>query len=383
MHKKVKIVYCTPSIYIAGGIERVLTTKVNYLANQEDRFDITIILTDGYGKEPFYPLSDKVHVINLNIGFEELWGMSFIKKVFAYLIKQRQFKRLLKQELMRIKPDICVSTLRREINFICDIPDGSKKIGELHVNRQNYRNFESNDTNIVKRLFSKWWMHRLVRQLKRLEKFVVLTEQDKQSWTELHNVCVIPNPLPTIPQTVSQLTFKRVIAVGRYTYQKGFDLLLQAWSIVEKECPGWKLAIFGPGEKTSYFEQMHDMKIDDTRCELHSAVENIGAEYIDSSIFVFSSRFEGFGMVLLEAMSYGLAAVSFDCPCGPKDIVDNGKDGILVENGNVQQLAEGIIRLINDKEQRESFARYAREKARQYDISIIGQQWEHLFMSIL
>ena len=383
MNKKVKIVYCTPSIYIAGGIERVLTTKVNYLANQDDKYEITIILTDGYGKEPFYPLSDKVKIINLNIGFEELWGMSFTKKVFAYLTKQRRFKRLLKEELMRIRPDICVSTLRREINFICDIPDGSKKIGELHVNRQNYRNFESNDTNIVKHLFSKWWMHRLVCQLKRLDKFVVLTEQDKQSWTELHNVCVIPNPLPSIPQTISQLNNKRVIAVGRYTYQKGFDLLLQAWSIVEKECPDWQLAIYGPGERSSYSKQMLELKINDTRCELYSAVENIGKEYVNSSIFVFSSRFEGFGMVLLEAMSHGLAAVSFDCPCGPKDIIDNGKDGVLVENGNVKQLAEGIIHLIKDKEKRESLARFAREKARQYDISIIGQQWEQLFTSVL
>lgn len=383
MKQKVKIVYCTPSIYIAGGIERVLTTKVNYLANQTDKYEITIILTDGYGNEPFYPLSDKVNIINLNIGFEELWGMSFAKKVFAYLKKQRRFKRMLKQELMSLRPDICVSTLRREINFICDIPDGSKKIGELHVNRQNYRNFESNDTNIAKHIFSKWWMHRLVRQLKRLDKFVVLTEQDKQSWTELRNVCVIPNPLPSIPQTTSQLNNKRVIAVGRYTYQKGFDLLLQAWNIVEKECPDWQLAIFGPGDKTSYIKQMHDMKIDEARCVLHDAVENIGTEYNDSSIFVFSSRFEGFGMVLLEAMSHGLASISFDCPCGPKDIVDNGRDGILVENGNVQQLAEGIIHLIQDKEKCVSLAHAAIEKARQYDISIIGMQWERLFTSVL
>ena len=383
MSKIIKIVYCTPSIYIAGGIERVLTTKVNYLANQADKYEITIILTDGYGKEPFYQLSDKVKIINLNIGFEELWGMSFVQKIFAYLKKQRRFKRMLRLELMKLKPDICVSTLRREINFICDIPDGSKKIGELHVNRQNYRNFENNDTNIVKRIFSKWWMYRLVRQLKRLDKFVVLTEQDKQSWTELSNVYVIPNPLPSIPQTVSLLTEKRVIAAGRYTYQKGFDLLLQAWSRVEKECQDWQLAIFGPGDKTSYIKQMHDLKIDDARCVLHDAVENIGAEYNDSSIFVFSSRFEGFGMVLLEAMSHGLASISFDCPCGPKDIVDNGKNGILVENGNVQQLAEGIIRLIKNKELRESIAHAATEKARQYDISIIGQQWEELFKSVL
>ena len=113
MSKIIKIVYCTPSIYIAGGIERVLTTKVNYLANQADKYEITIILTDGYGKEPFFPLSDKVKVVNLNIGFEELWSMSFVQKIFAYLKKQRRFKRMLRQELMRLKPDICVSTLRR------------------------------------------------------------------------------------------------------------------------------------------------------------------------------------------------------------------------------------------------------------------------------
>ncbi len=383
MHKKIKIVYCTPSIYIAGGIERVLTTKVNYLANQEDKYEISIILTDGYGKEPFFPLSEKVHIINLNIGFEELWGMSFVKKVFAYLTKQRRFKRMLRQELMRIKADIFVSTLRREINFICDIPDGSRKIGELHVNRLNYRNFASNESNFIKNIFAKWWMHRLVRQLKRLDKLVVLTEQDKLAWKELNNVCAIPNPLPSIPEDVSLLTEKRVIAVGRYSYEKGFDRLLQVWSIVEKECPDWKLAVFGSGDRTSYIKQMQDLKIDENRCELHSAVENIGAEYLNSSVFALSSRFEGFGMVLLEAMSHGLPVVSFDCPWGPRAIIDNGKDGILVENGNVQQLADGVIRLIRDKEQRESLARSAREKARQYDISIIGQQWEQLFVSVL
>ena len=383
MSKIIKIVYCTPSIYIAGGIERVLTTKVNYLANQADKYEITIILTDGYGKEPFFPLSDKVKVVNLNIGFEELWSMSFVQKIFAYLKKQRQFKRMLRQVLMRLKPDICVSTQRREINFICDIPDGSRKIGELHVNRLNYRNFSANETNIVKSIFAKWWMHRLVRQLKRLDKLVVLTEQDKQAWTELNNVCAIPNPLPSIPQTVSQLTEKRVIAVGRYSYEKGIDMLLQAWSIVEKECPDWQLAVFGSGDTTSYSKQMHDLKIDDTRCVLHGAVENIGAEYNDSTIFALSSRFEGFGMVILEAMSHGLAVVSFDCPWGPRAIIDNGKDGLLVENGNVQQLAKGIIRLIKDKQLRESLAHAAIEKARQYDISIIGRQWEQLFMSVL
>ena len=114
--KQYKIVYCTPALYFAGGMERVLTMKANYFADHFG-YDITIILTDGEDKPIFYPLSDKVKVINLNIGFEELWTCSFIKKIVIYLKKQYLYKKMLKKELMRIRPDITVSMLRREINF--------------------------------------------------------------------------------------------------------------------------------------------------------------------------------------------------------------------------------------------------------------------------
>ena len=381
MTGKLKIVYCTPSIYMAGGVERVLTSKVNYLASQGDKYDITILLTDGAGKPPFYALSDKVKVIHLGIEFEELWGLSFIRKIPVYLRKQRLYKRRLTEELMRLRPDITVSTLRREINFLCDIPDGSRKVGELHVSRRNYRNFEPGDTNWLKDLFSKWWMWRLVKKLRRLDKFVVLTNEDMATWNELNNVCVIPNPLPAIPTTRSPLKEKRVIAVGRYAYQKGFDLLLQAWSRAECELPDWHLCIFGAGDRTPYQQLATDLKLDDTRCELCEATRNISEEYLRSSLFVFSSRFEGFGMALVEAMSYGLPVISFDCPCGPKDIVNNGIDGILVESGNVEELAKAIVRLAKDRELMQHLADEAVMTARKYDINTIGSQWEKLFNS--
>ena len=120
--KKYKIVYCTPALYMAGGVERVLTLKANYFAEQLG-YDITIILTEGRNLPLFYPLSDKVKVVNLDLGFEELWHCSFLKKVYLYLKKQRQFKQKLRDELLRIKPDITVSLLRREINFITCIKD--------------------------------------------------------------------------------------------------------------------------------------------------------------------------------------------------------------------------------------------------------------------
>ncbi len=376
--KKLKIVYVTPALYMAGGVERVLTLKANYFAEYFG-YDITIVLTEGKDKPLFYPLSEKIKIINLNICFEELWTCSFVRKIFVYLKKQRRYKKLLTAELMRLRPDITVSLLRREINFINDIKDGSRKIGELHVNRANYRNFEANDSNFIKNMFAKFWMHSLVSKLKQLDRFVVLTEEDKFAWSELHNICVISDPLSFIPTKQSPLTEKRVIAVGRYVYQKGFDLLLQAWVKIEKQCPDWQLAIYGDGNRTPYEQQMEDLGIDGTRCHLNGPTADIQQEYINSSIFAFSSRFEGFGMVLVEAMACGLPVVSFDCPCGPKDIIQDHVDGLLVENGNIGKLAEAIIWMTQHPEQHKVMAAKAIDNVQRFSIEKLAEKWKSLF----
>lgn len=376
-----KIVYCTPALYMAGGVERVLTLKANYMADVLG-YDITIILTEGKEKPLFYPLSDKIKVINLDVDFEALWNCSFVKKIFVYLQKQRIFKQRLTAELMRLKPDITVSLLRREINFISDIQDGSRKIGELHVNRANYRNFEAGDTNLIKRLFAKYWMHNLVSHLKRLDRFVVLTEEDKASWTELSNVVVIPDPLAFDIDQVSPLTNKRVIAVGRYVYQKGFDLLLQAWKKIEQQHPDWELAIYGMGERTPYEQLIDKLQIDRNRCHLNGSTPDIKAEYLNSSLFVFSSRFEGFGMVLIEAMACGLPVVSFDCSCGPKDIVRNNEDGLLVPSGCVDSLAEAMHQMMSDESLRQKMAKVATKNVQRYKLNKVCQHWQKIFEHI-
>lgn len=380
--QKLKIVYITPALYMAGGVERVLTLKANYFA-EHFGYDITIILTEGQGEPLFYPLSDKIKVINLNIGFEELWTCSFVKKIFVYLKKQRQFKKALTNVLMSIQPDITVSLLRREINFINDIQDGSRKIGELHVNRANYRNFETNDSNFIKNIFAKFWMRSLVSELKKLDHFVVLTEEDKSAWPELQNICVIPDPLSFVPSQVSQLSEKRVIAVGRYVYQKGFDLLLQSWAKIEKQFPDWEMAIFGDGNREPYQRQMKELGIDSSRCHLNGPTAEIQKEYVKSSVFAFSSRFEGFGMVLIEAMACGLPVVSFACPCGPKDIVRDGEDGFLAENGNVDALAAKLSMLMNDTFLRNTMARAAVRNVQRFSMAKIAEQWKSLFDGLI
>lgn len=373
-----KIVYVTPALYMAGGVERVLTLKANYFA-EHFGYDITIILTEGKDKPLFYPLSDKINVINLNIGFEELWMCSFLKKIFVYLKKQHQFKKALTDELMRLRPDITISLLRREINFINDIKDGSRKIGELHINRANYRNYNTEDVGIVKKLFSKLWSANLVSHLKKLDKLVVLTEKDREAWTELNNVVVIPDPLSFTPASVSPLTEKRVVAIARYSHEKGIDLLLKAWAIVEKRVDDWRLDVFGDGDRTVYEQLIDKLLIDRSRCQLHGRTNDVEHEYVNSSLFVLSSRFEGFGMVLTEAMACGLPIVSFDCPWGPRSIISNNGDGLLVENGNFVALAEGLSSIMNDDSLRISMAKAGKKNVRWFRMEYIAQQWKVIF----
>lgn len=315
----------------------------------------------------------------MNIGFEELWTCSFIRKIVIYLRKQYLYKKILKNELMRIRPDFTVSMLRREINFINDIKDGSKKIGEIHINRVNFRNFDSKDDNFIKRLFAKVWMNNLVKKLKQLDSFVVLTEKDKEAWVELDNVCVIPNPLSFVPQNISKLTEKRVIAVGRYCHEKGYDLLLKAWRIVQNSIADWRLEVFGEGDRSQYDEMISSLNMDRYRCILHGRSSNIQDEFEKSSLAVCSSKFEGFGLVITEAMSCGLPVVSFDCPWGPRAIIKDGEDGLLVENGNVEKLADAIIWMIQHPEMRSKMASKAVENVQRFSIEKIAEKWKSLF----
>ena len=379
--RRYKIVYCTPSLYMAGGVERVLTLKANFFADNYG-YDVTIITTDGEDKKCFFPLSDKVKVINLGIHFEDMWHRSFLKRLCMYLPKERQFKKLLTTELNRIKPDITISVLRREINFLTEIHDGSKKIGEIHINRAHYRNFTPNRTNPFKAIFAKFWMHGLVKKLKKLDRFVVLTEYDRQAWQEIPRVDVIANPLPFYPDIINTVRRKRIISVGRYFDEKGYDMLLKVWAIVEKECDDWELDIYGDGNKLYYEKIASTLALDRQRCRLNDSISDVQREYLDSSLFVCTSRFEGFGMGIIEAMACGLPVVAFDCLWGPRSIITDGEDGLLVENGNIVKMAETILSLINHPERISEMGMKSRKNVQRFNIDTIAKKWKRLFDSL-
>ena len=196
------------------------------------------------------------------------------------------------------------------------------------------------------------------------------------------NVIVIPDPLSLSPSSFSPLTEKRVISVARYSYEKGIDLLLKAWSIAEKQVSDWRLDVFGDGDRAAYEQLIDELKIDRTRCQLHGRTNNVENEYVNSSIFVLSSRFEGFGMVLTEAMACGLPVVAFDCPWGPRSIIKDGKDGLLVENSNPNDLSVCILKVIKDTDLRFSLAKNAASNVMRFKIDNIAQQWLQLFDSL-
>ncbi len=376
-----KIVYCIPSLYYPSGMERVVTLKANYFAEVYG-YEVVIILTDGKDKKPFYSLSPLVKIINLEINYDELYGKPFLKKTVLYLKKQRIFKNRLRDCLFNLKPDISISTLRREINFFNSIKDGSIKIGEIHFSKANYRDFKGEKIiNIVQKLIAFFWMRQLIYQLKKLDRFITLTEEDKMLWTELKNVQTINNPLSFFPDRFSQCGNKQIIAAGRYVPQKGFDLLIEAWDLVEKKHPDWKLLIFGDGDR-KLLENII-IKNNLQNCYLKHSTNDIASEFINSSIYVLSSRFEGFGMVIIEAMVCGVPPIAFDCPCGPKDIINNLKDGILVNSGDINELAEKICFLIENEDIRKDMGSNARKNAERFKIEHIAKQWKLLFEELI
>ncbi|SHF41584.1 Glycosyltransferase involved in cell wall bisynthesis [Bacteroides luti] len=377
-----KIVYIIGGIWNGSGMERVLTMKANYMADVAG-YDVHVLLTEDGEGPSYFPLSEKIHLHNVHVNFDILYTLPIYKRVFAYLWKQRLYKQRLTDFLIKLKPDITVTAMRREINFINDIQDGSKKVGEIHFTRIGYRevNFKFLP-NFVNKGISRLWINNLLKEVKRLSAFVVLSEEDKLNWPKLKNIQVIYNPISINTNIYSYCHSKKVIAVGRYTYQKGFDLLTDAWKIVTEKHPDWVLNIYGGGDADQYRELAIKKGISKTFI-CNGPTHNIIDKYLESSIFVLSSRYEGFGLVIAEAMACGLPIVSFACPCGPQDIISNEEDGFLVENGNISLLAKKIVYLIENENKRVEMGRKAIESVNRFKMENIGTQWVKLFESVI
>lgn len=375
-----KLIYCTHSTYNPGGMERVLLNKVTYLS-QLPGWEVAVVTTDQNQRSPFYPFPEKVRMTDLGINYSEDNGKGAWKKITGYLRKRKEHKRKLTALLLKEKPDIVVSLYPSESSFIPDIKDGSKKVLELHYCK--FFRLQYGRKGLL------GWIDKLrTRQdeqiVRRFDKFVVLTNEDRGYWGNLPNIEVIPNAAMHVSDTYSDVMNKRVIAVGRLDYQKGFDRLIQAWQLVQHtgKFTDWKLDIFGQGEWQEMLQQMIDKaELQNTVC-LNRPTKQIGEEYVKSDMLVMSSNYEGFPMVMIEAMACGLPVVSFDYKCGPKDIIQSGINGLLVPNGDIQALADAMMKVMEDEAYRKMLSLNARKVVDTYSEQAVMSQWIRLFTSI-
>ena len=374
-----KIVYYIPSLYVAGGLERVITAKANYLADMLG-YDVTILTSEQQSRNICYPLSQRVSHHDLGVVIDSPKCRLLLLKIITYPFKYYIFKHRFSAFLNEIKPDITVSTLRREINFINTIKDGSIKIGELHITRYAYSSISRKIRRILKHLHQ-FLEHRFSEKLKLFEKIVLLSSEELEKWPELKNTVVIHNFQDLVCESTG-LESKKVIAVGRYTYQKGFDLLAEAWSIVTEKYPDWSLHIYGEGDRSELEKRINELNLTKSFIA-NGKTDSIIEKYLESSIFVLSSRYEGFGMVITEAMSCGVPPVSFACPSGPRDIITHGVDGLLVENGNIEVLAQNICFLIENEDKRKEMGKNALESVKRFSKKIIMSQWKELFEGLM
>ena len=381
-----KIAYLISSTYNNGGMERILCDVTSSLVAR--CVDVYIVTTNQQDKTNFFSFNTTISFHDLNISYEEGEKITNFKKRRSRL-KELRDEYLYKTEstLNEIKPDITVTLSNEDIS---SLKDGSKKVAWFHYSAQNtFVNIKSRYSGvqyISRYLLAVWRRKEVVRGLNKLSRFVVLTKEDTTLWKGVNNISYIPN----FPQyewddmLQRDYSVKRVITAGRFVPLKGFHLLIDAWAIVAKRFPDWKLSIFGDGQlKDKLQQQIEALSLNDV-VVLEGRTNDMYTEYLTSSIYAMSSGVEGMPLVLLEAMICKLPIVSYACPCGPKELIDDGKTGVLVgDYGNIKCLAEGIIRLIESESLRQSMGQLGYEKSKTYNRECIVDSWVSLFDEII
>lgn len=373
--KNMKIIYLIHSTCNPGGMERVLLNKVRYLV-EEKGWDVTVVTTDQHERPPFYPFPEEVKMVDLGVNYSEDNGKPFLKKLLGFLKKRRLHKKRMTEVLAQVKPDVVDCFYPGECSFMPGMKDGSVKVMELHQSKLFHHQY--NRTGLMG-LADKYRAVMDERLVRKFDRFVVLTEEDREMWGEMPGIRVIPNAANFIADKHSDCSAKRVIAVGRLDYQKSFDRLILVWEKVHQQMPDWRLDIFGQGEWQEMLQGMIDERGLQDCVKLNGSTKDIGKEYAESSMLVMSSHYEGFPMVMIEAMACGLPAVCFDFKCGPRDIIQPEENGMIVPDGDIDGLAEAMIRLMKDEELRKRMGENAKKVVETYSEEKVMSKWIKLY----
>lgn len=377
-----KIVYCTDSICYPGGIQNITITKANGLAQMGHQ--VWIIVTDN--KRPaLHPVDPKVQVINLEINyFEDDWKSKYYV-IKSIITKRKRHKKIISKVLNEINPDVIISTGTSEKNFLPNIKLKSTPIfiREIH-NQKGYRFSHARSLiGKIMALLGNWYDYSW--NIKKYDQIVILTNEDKElNWKNNKEVSVIGNPVTFDANiTTAPLTDKKFITAGRLVHQKNHKSLINAWKIVNQKHPDWLLEIWGDGVLKNELSKQIDTLGLNNKVLLKGYTNDIISQMQKVSGYVLSSLFEGMPLVLIEAMSCGLPIVSYTCQCGPKDLIDHGKNGFLCDVNDEKKLAEYICTIIEDDKLRINMGKASKEKSEEFKIEKIAAKWVTLFQQLI
>jgi glycosyltransferase involved in cell wall biosynthesis len=359
-----KVTFLIDQMHSHGGIEKLVSIKANYWADVFG-YEVTIISTEQLNKPLLYSLSPKVSFRDLQINYDRrnsYFSGGNIMKLLKNLFKIQQY---LNQE----KPDFLIVASHIPITYILPfLWCKGKIVKEFHFSKYNVNNqrFKQKVMNFVEAKY---------------DKLIVLSEEERTFYPS-KNTIVIPNPIPDnsseiIPVSMADKENKAVF-VGRLAPVKQLEKLISIWGKFVQLNPDWTLHIFGDAD----FEYDKILKNSVTQKELDNFIvfrgnsNTISQELTQSKVLLMTSKHECFPMVILEAFAAGVPVISFDCPTGPRNIITNHQDGILVANANEEAYVETLVSFANNIESQEMLSKNAFNKSKQFELTSVMNQWK-------
>lgn len=365
-----RIVYCINCLTV-GGIEAITVAKANLLSGKGNQVWI-ITCCETSPRSPF-PLSEKVTLcgLGLPVFYKFPWNLFYI----GFSVKKK-----LRGLLREIEPDIVVSADSIDKWLVPARKPSWSLIREIH-SFHDYRWMVTGS--LMHKMIVRFGEFLDYTLIKRYDRIVILTEEDYDGyWKRKTKVCVIPDFCRFTRGKISRQVNKRIIAVGRLADEKDYPSLLRVARIVFDRYPDWCLDILGEGDERPVIESLIKRYSLQDNVFLHGAQTNVQDWMAESSILVLTSKYEGFAMVLVEAMTCGLPVVSYACPVGPKDIISDGVDGFLVPPGDEEAFASRICELIEDEPMRNRMGLAAIKKAERFNPNTVITQWIDLFKQL-
>ena len=361
-------------------MEHTLTDKANYLSRQGHK--VMFVTYASQEQPPAFPLDEHIRMADVNCRYFEAYRYSFFKRIWSLIKSKVKFRRKFREIISDFKPDIIDIATPNTIFFIPDIV----KLGRAKIVIESHTPYHFNMVRppIAERVID--WQNPVIKAIRKTDLLITLTIGDATCWRNLQvrNITTIPNPIhypETNPDGRRRLD-GRIICVGRLGREKRYDRMIDAFALIANRHSDWHIDIFGEGNEQQSLNRQIASRSLSGRVTIHPPTSAIYSEYFKSQFLVLSSDYEGFGLVIIEAMACGIPVVACNCPFGPSDIIEDGITGLLAKM-EVKDLADKMEWMITHDKERKNMGLKARKAAARYKSDVVMKEWEQAYLSVI